>query len=527
MKIFFCFVVGLNLVFIPIALAKSGEDFARVKNALSTCQMESFFEVKSTITDADPETRVSLAQFFLDRLKAKDKCDVYMAMIGLEELPEQSAAAVPFLIKEAIQAAKRTDVSNGPHPRLANLIETLRAITRYSDNGSEGFYQQLASLGATDDALIIASAAEPNSALAKDNFVKLQPLWRFALSRSDSQITGPGLGNERSTARLNLAKMTALVFSSLPINEMILALNRTSDRFVKDQLLDQIFSVAEAQVDLAKLDPERLNLSQKTFVWSQFPTKFREQLKEARKEFEIESHPCAVNGKNFHLALRTPKSEQDSEDTSLWLGANGVERSIVGSWNLQQTPFKFLKSKLPGPCGKVLVFVQNSTLVIPLLGDDRPFGHKLNFAFLDLGSMRIQGTLSSPAQFSESERVYKSAHDIHFNAAIQPSDSITQKDVVIRGRKADLIEDAVLTITYRLKRTQNAWRIETDLDRTWKNFPFKSYFKTQQDFVSAFDLNGRTIYWIRIAKDSKGPFCIYPSRSRYLPGDESKWRCLR
>jgi hypothetical protein len=521
-----------------------------VKKALSSCDVNAYFKIKSAGADANSSTRDEIAHYFLERVKSKSQCDSYEALLGLEELvPERAAFAFPELANVALAASQEKDLLNGPQPRLDLVISALRAIFRSNPDSRGKFFEAIAAPATSEPRLLLISAAS-GSLTKLDSPVrdKIRKLWHEAMAMNEEQVNQSRFSSYVKEARINLADLTNEIFQEKPVDEMIAAIQSSSDREFRTSLIRELKGIQPplAADILRRVDTKRLNPTEKIALYfNENSAAAKDSLAALYQTYKSSpTHACKFGNTEFQIEEAIPGKQYANdhffpeEETAYWLRVKDRVLPLVGTWNLSDAPVGIVKAgkDQSTACKDYAVFVNGPVLVLPVLVDNRPFGVALSIVLFDFEKMKVLDTiLPSGGETSADLPVTESQGGYLFTLRLQPSDSAEEDKIKIRDKTADKVLDGILETVYRLDLKDRKWVIHVDIDQTWGKFPYSKFFASKEAFANAFELSGEQtrdssslhpVDWVRVATKDGKPFCIYPSKTRNRPTSDDGWICL-
>lgn len=224
---------------------------------------------------------------------------------------------------------------------------------------------------------------------------------------------------------------------------------------------------------------------------------------------------CALKGKSFTLKQVVTNPAEEEPDTVNLLSISGTQVEKIYSGNAIVLDGRVTKSL----CKHSLVLDAGAgTVAIFITEDNRPHGSRVRIILFDL----TKKTVVSNDRYAEHDdpkslQIRERPKGVALLTQWQPSDSVAcNKDCpLVMGRKTKSISDDPLPI-WRTYDFANGKLIEgVDKGLTFATSPIKRFFKSQDEFVRAFD--GFKTSWYRIVTFEDGTEKVGAAPERHLP----------
>lgn len=235
---------------------------------------------------------------------------------------------------------------------------------------------------------------------------------------------------------------------------------------------------------------------------------------------------CAFGKKKFDLHLGDDKKEADPEQKQFgypyfWIEA-GKAKPIVALPAKEYNEILFLAPQSKSYCKDTVAFkTRDGNVAIFVKQNNRPFDDKLGVVYYDPSRNKV---IASQRNLGISRDVEPTIGGFAVKISDKPTD-LVQFRVTVRGRISEATE-GVLEYWNLVRRKTALVSSNADPRLTWLKSPYRSYFKSQQDFEKAFGWDSKQgIFkntWVYRVKE---PNCIYPNENRTASNDDSRWFC--
>lgn len=243
------------------------------------------------------------------------------------------------------------------------------------------------------------------------------------------------------------------------------------------------------------------------------------------KSYPRDNTFCSYEGKRVEFQIRGESKYTDTREKGygefIFYRVDKKDPKLMALNDFRSDSFKLFlgKSKI---CSKSLAYGINSkTFAVLFLRENRPFRDKLVIQLFDIGAMEPANFIETP--FSV-DKVKKIAGGFSFRA-FKDNHKLDAGKITINGTEYIYHEkDFSEWVTY-----QNN-KFETNGELSFKNFPWKQYFKDINDFYSVTGwlpgekkFTNEIIYLAINHKLERGCFLVSPSKEKLNGGEP--WRC--